>query len=652
MNVHAREGFSAANLTSECVLPITDTAGLRAALADANLPTLLMVYATYTQDRDYLDRFAPYFTGIYTAEAPSSAPEDMAEDLRQRLFALLTNPEPPVERPIDPEFLRHMMSVSVGEDVAPDIVPVLYDQMGFERAKPRKEIEGRWPPPSDFRVLVIGGGMTGIAAGVKLEEAGYDYVVIEKNADLGGTWLENRYPGVGVDTPSHFYSYSFELNPDWSTYHPKGKEIHNYLLAVADKYDVRDHVKFGTKVVEARWNDATSKWHVTVQDMKTGQETVEVVNAVLLAHGVLNRWSMPKIPGLESFKGPKMHSAGWDPSVDVTGKRVALVGTGASAAQIAPAIADKVASLAIFQRSKHWVLNNPDINMPVNDAIHFALRHIPHYKEWFRFRVYWFTGDGLYGNVKMDPDWPNQDVSISAQNDGARTYALQYIHRKLADRPDLIEKIVPDYPIFGKRIVLDADGGWLDTLVKPNVTLETDGIDHIEENAIVTKSGSRYEVDVIALATGFDIAPAIGPLKVYGKGGVDLAAAWGMDDARAYLGVMAPQFPNFFMTLGPNSAPNHAAGVNMVLEAQIHYIIEALDMIVAADGDAIEPTEKAFLDWNSKVEEQMKTMIWSHPKAKSYYLNSKGRNYVSCPFKLADYWKWTRSPDREALEIS
>ena len=652
MNVQAAQEFSVAHLTSQCTLPIADKAGLRSALEDANLPTLLMVYVSYVQDRDYLDRFAPYFQGIYTAEAPANVPADMADDLRQRLFALLTDPVPPAERPIGPEFLRHMMAVSVGENVAPEIVPVLYDQMGFERPLPRKEVAGRPLPPADFCVLVIGGGMTGIAAGVKLEEAGYNYVVIEKNAELGGTWFENRYPGVGVDTPSHFYSYSFELNPDWSTYHPKGKEIHDYLLAVADKYSVKDHVRFETKVVEARWNDASCMWHVTLQDLRTGKQSVEIVNAVLLAHGVLNRWSMPKIPGLETFKGPKMHSAGWDTSVELSGKRVALVGTGASAAQIAPAIAGEVESLTIFQRSRHWVLNNPDINMPVNDAIHFALRHIPHYKEWFRFRVYWFTGDGLYGNVKMEADWPNKDVSVSPQNDAARTYALQYIHRKLADRPDLIEKIVPDYPIFGKRIVLDADGGWLDTLVKPNVTLETDDIDHIEEDAIVTKSGKRYEVDVIALATGFDLAPAIGPLKVYGRNGADLGAAWGVDDARAYLGVMAPEFPNFFMTLGPNSAPNHAAGVNMVLEAQIHYIVEALDMIVAAKGRAIEPTEKAYLDWNAKVEEQMKTMIWSHPKAKSYYLNSKGRNYISCPFKLADYWSWTRNPDREALQIS
>lgn len=633
-------------------LPIADTSGLKVALAEANLPTLLMVYTTFTQDQAYLDSFAPYLAGAYTAAAPCEIPEAQAQDLRDRLFGLLTAPHPLLEKPIEPDLLRRMMSVSVGEEVDPAIVPVLYEQMGFEAPAPRKDMPGRKAPSPAFRVLVIGGGMTGIAAGIKLAEAGYDFLIVEKNTELGGTWFENRYPGVGVDTPSHFYSYSFELNPDWSTYHPKGHEVQSYLTGVADKYGVRNHVRFQTKVHSATWNETTAQWEVVLENLETGAKTTEPANAVIFAHGVLNRWSFPKIPGLDRFQGIKMHTAGWDPSVDLKGKRVAIIGTGASAAQLAPAIADTVSDLVIFQRSKHWVLNSPERNADqVTEGIRFALRHIPHYKEWYRFRVYWFTGDGLYGNVLKDPQW-SSPVSISAQNDAARSYALGYIQEKLKERPDLLDKMVPDYPIFGKRIILDAEGGWLDTLLKPNVTLEDDPINHIEEDAIVTRSGKRYEFDVIVLATGFELAPALGSIKVYGRNGADLAAQWGMDDARAYLGVMAPAYPNLFLTLGPNSAPNHAAGVNMVLEAQIHYIIEALDMMVARDAKAIEPSKDAYLEWNRKVEDQMQHMIWSHPKAKSYYLNSKGRNFVSCPFKLADYWNWTRSPDPDAMILS
>ncbi len=643
--------MNAISSASGPVLPIVDREGLLAALQDANLPTLLMVLTTFTQDREYLKSFAPYLTAAYAANAPSTVPDAKAQDLRDRLFAVLTQTPPPIEKPIAPELLRLMMSVSVGENVDPDLIPVLYDQMGFEQAAKRKDMTSRRSPPTDFDVIVIGGGMSGIAAGIKLSEAGYSYTIIEKNEELGGTWWENRYPGVGVDTPSHFYSYSFELNPEWSHYHPKGQEIQDYLVSVAGRHGVRSNVVFNTRVTGATWNEATAKWHVHLVH-KDGTTSEKVVSAVLLAHGVLNRWSMPKIRGLETFAGPKMHTAGWDTSVDLKGKRVAVIGTGASAAQLAPAIADEVSQLTIFQRSKHWVLNNPDINVNVNDNVRFALRNIPHYKEWFRFRVYWFSGDGLYGNVKMEPDWPNQDVSISAQNDAVRNYALHYINTKLASRPDLIEKIVPDYPIFGKRIVLDADGGWLDTLVKPNVTLETRGIDHIEKDAVVLKDGTRIEVDVLALATGFEITKVAGNLDIVGKGGCRIQDDWGEDDPYSYLGVMTPGYPNFFFVLGPNSAPNHAAGVNMVIEAQINWMIETLDLIVAEGARKVEPTMAAYDAWNRKVAAQMSQMIWAHPKAKSYYLNSAGRNIISCPFRLADYWKWTRKPVREDLTLS
>ncbi len=637
-------------VASEYALPIKDHDALRKSLLDANLPTLLMVYITFTQDEAYLDRFAPHIRSIYSPE-PTNVPEELADDLRQRLFELLTSPTPPQRRPLDREFMRKMMSVSVGEVVDPEFIPVLHDQMGFEPPVPRKELPNRVHPSSDFHVVVIGAGMTGIAAGVKLAEAGYTYTIFEKNAEVGGTWWENVYPGVGVDTPSHFYSYSFELNPNWSHYHPKGAEIQRYLTGVADKYGIRKNIRFETRVTGAVWDEVAHVWHVSIQD-KDGVATTVKANAVILAHGLLNRWSMPKIPGLETFKGPAMHTAGWDPRVDLKDKRIAVIGTGASAAQLAPAVAPAAKHVTIFQRSKHWVLNNPDINVDVTPGVQFALREIPHYKHWFRFRVYWFTGDGLYGNVCQDDSWPDKSMSISAQNEGARQYALAYLNRKLADRPDLLEKLTPDYPIFGKRIILDADGGWIDTLKRPNVTLETRGIDHIEEDAVVLKDGTRVEADVLALATGFDIAKIVGSLTIKGEDGRDLGAEWGEDNPRAYLGVAAPGYPNFFFTLGPNSAPNHAAGVNMVIECQINYIIEALDLMIAKGAREIVPTEAACEVWNEKVESQMTKMIWTHPKARSYYLNSVGRNIISCPFRLVDYWTWMRQPDPDALKVS
>lgn len=629
---------------------LSDHDALRRSLQDANLQTLLMVYVNLTGDEAYLDLFAPHIRPLYGAE-PTKIPDELAEDLRGKLFALLTQPVLPQPKKLSREVVRHMMGVSVGEEVKPEFVPVLYDQMGFEKPVPRKERPGRAKVPAEFHVAIIGCGMTGIAAGIKLADAGYNYTIFEKNKELGGTWYENVYPGVGVDTPSHFYSYSFAINPNWSHYHPKGAEIQAYLKDVADRNGIRGKIEFETRVLGADWDDAAQLWHVKVQRKDGSVESV-AANAVILAHGLLNRWSMPNIPGLENFKGKAMHSAGWDPKTDLHGKNIVLVGTGASAAQIAPAVAPIAKHVTIIQRSKHWVLNNPDINSGVTEGIKFAMRNIPLYKEWFRFRVYWFTSDGLYGNVCQDDDWADKTHSISAQNEAARQYALSYIHRKLDDRPDLLEKMIPDYPIYGKRIVLDADGGWLDTLKRPNVTLETRGIDHIGEHEVVLKDGTKIPADILALATGFDIARIIGNLKIHGKGGRDLGAEWGDDDPRAYLGVIAPGYPNFFLPLGPNSAPNHAAGVNMVIEAQINYIIETLDMMIAKGAHEVEPTTEAYTGWNEKVDEQMTKMIWTHPKAESYYLNHNRRNIVSCPFRLIDYWTWMRGPDEKALHFA
>jgi 4-hydroxyacetophenone monooxygenase len=544
--------------------------------------------------------------------------------------------------------MQKMMTIGVGEPVEDEFLPLLLDQMGLGLPKPRRENLARTMPPAGFKVLVIGAGLSGLAAGIKLGEAGYDYVIIEKNPDVGGTWYENTYPGVGVDTPSHFYSFSFAINPDWSHYYPKGREMHDYLLRVADSFDLRKNIQFDSKVLSCIYDEAEKLWHVRVQ-RKDGAQEVLTANAVINCHGPVNRWSWPKIPGFETFAGPRMHTASWDASVDLKGKKVAVIGTGASSAQLAPAIAPMVDQLTVFMRSKHWVINNPEIGHAVPEPVKWALRHIPHYREWFRFRVYWSAGDGLYPNVVKDQTW-NEELSVSRQNEAARQWALAYMHGKFADRPDLIEKLTPDFPIFSKRIVLDP--GWFDALKRENVTLEDRPIAEILPHGIRMQDGREYDIDILICATGFDVAKMLGSLEVIGRDGNSLGEEWGDEDPRAYLGVAVPGYPNFFMTVGPNSAPNHAAGQNLISETQINFVIECLDRVVAEGKAAIEPTHEAFKAWNEKVDTRMQDMIWTHPKAKSYYNNSKGRVYLSFPFRLVDYWTWTRSPNPGHFHLS
>ena len=634
-------------LDSERSLPIADHDSLRAALEEANLPTLLMVYVQLTHDEELLDSFAPFITSPFSLEQKTPPPEMQAQ-LKAKLFALLTQSPPPASPPLSRELMRHMMDVSVAEPVDEEFVPLLLEQMGFELPAPRLANPERPRPPAGFKVLIIGAGLTGIVAAIKLAEAGYDHVIVEKNPDVGGTWFENRYPGVGVDTPSHFYSFSFEINPEWSHYYPKGREMQEYFLRVADKNKIRDRTIFNTKVVSCIWDEVRGVWNVTTRS-GDGVEQVIEANAVINAHGPLNRWQLPKIPGLADFKGPAMHTAAWDQSVDLRGKKVVMVGTGASGIQLASAVAPLAQHLTIFQRSRHWVIRNPEVTKAVTEGEKFALRRIPHYKEWFRFRVYWFTADGLFANVLRDPEWPNQEISVSAHNEMMRQWASGYMHSKLGDRQDLIEKLAPDHPIFSKRVLLD--DGWYDTLLRDNVTLENRRIDRIEADAVVLEDGTRVEADVLALATGFNVAKMLGSLTVVGRSGANLGEIWGEEDPRSYLGITVPGFPNFFLTVGPNSAPNHAAGQNLLSEAQIHYIIECLDAVVASKAKSIEVKTDAFQKWNDQIDQRMRQMIWTSPKANSYYNNSKGRNFMSWPYRLVDYWNITRRPDLDSYHI-
>jgi len=360
-------------------LPLDDSLELRAALAEANVPTLLMVYVHLTCDEAMLDRFAPHIRPAFSTP-PTDIPPGLADELRARLLKVLTRPGAAREGDPAPALMQKMMPIGVGEQVDDEFLPLLLDQIGLGLPKPRRENPTRKMPPAGFKVLVIGAGLSGMVAGIKLGEAGYDYVIIEKNADVGGTWYENSYPGVGVDTPSHFYSFSFAINPDWSHYYPKGREMQDYFLRVADTFGLRRNIQFETKVLSCIYDEGAKLWTIRVQ-RKGGVEETLTANAVINCHGPVNRWSWPKIPGFDSFAGPKMHTAGWDASVDLKGKKVAVIGTGASSAQLVPAIAPMVDHLTVFMRSKHWVINNPEIGHAVPEPVKWALRYIPHWTK-------------------------------------------------------------------------------------------------------------------------------------------------------------------------------------------------------------------------------------------------------------------------------
>lgn len=620
--------------------PLADNAELARALDEANVPTLLAAYVYLSHDSAMLEAFASHIRPAFSYP-PTDIPEALADELRLKLRHLLTTGEGLATAAPADALVQRIMSVTVGEPVEDEFIELVYDQCGFRPWVDRSKLPDRPAPKAGFKVLVIGAGMTGMAAATKLREAGYEFVVIEKNAEVGGTWYENRYPGVGVDTPSHFYSFSWEIWPDWQHYHPHGADMQRYMTGVADKYELRRDIRFNTTVEKLVWDEKACTWTVTVRNSDGSTEDL-VVNAVINGHGPVNRLKMPDIAGLADFSGPVVHTAAYPAALDLKGKRVAVIGTGASSAQLCGAIAPEVAELTVYQRTKHWVIYNPEIAHEVSEGMKWALGNIPTFKEWFRFRVYWAAADGLFSNVLKDPAWEGNMLAVSEGNEMTRQYALGYMQQRFADRPDLIEKLTPDFPIFSKRIILD--NGLFDALARPNVHLETQGIARILPNGIEAKDGSVFECDVIICATGFNVSQMVGNLVIKGEGGRELGKEWGTEDPRSYLGMCVPGYPNYFHTVGPNSAPNHAAGQNLISEAQVNWIIEALDRINEAGARAFEVEQDAFDAWNRKVDERMPQMIWTHPRANSYYNNSKGRVFLSWPWRLVDFFNETRRP--------
>ena len=362
--------------------------------------------------------------------------------------------------------------------------------------------------------MVVGCGQSGLLAGIRLGEAGIPYTIVEKNAGVGGTWWENSYPGARVDVGNHFYCYSFEPSDHWTEFFAQQPELQTYFDGVMRKYGVDRHVRWGTEVLGAAWDDASATWSVRVRGADGTEDTL-VARAVISAVGQLNRPNLPDIPGRDSFAGPAFHSARWDHDVELAGTRVAMIGAGASGFQIAPTIAPDVAHLTVFQRTAQWMFPNPNYHEQVGPGVRWALRHLPFYGRWYRFLIFWPGCDKGLEAARVDPDYPDQQTAVSEMNDLTRQMFTDWIVSQVDDDPELVAKVVPDYPATGKRTLQD-NGSWLRTLTRDNVELVRTGIDHIEADAVVTDDGTRHEADVLVLATGFQATKVLFPMEITG----------------------------------------------------------------------------------------------------------------------------------------
>ena len=676
-------------------MPHPDFSSIRARLEGANPVPLAMALIHMTGDLSLLEHITPHIRGAW--EHLESIPPELAGDIRDRMAACMVemnNGGTPVMAQPSSLVIQQMMSAAVGEQVSEAYVPMLLEQVGLQVSDQQMLSCGRRDDPTaransseptrsagqtdpasiaqsgnregihavceevtgsdrqpnaktnTLHVVIIGAGASGLCAAIQLGKQGIPYTIFEKNAEVGGTWYENRYPGCAVDTPNHFYQFSFEPNNNWPNYFSQRDAIQAYLEHCADKYNVRKHIRFNTEVSSAVFDEVTQTWAIQATN-KTSKQTIDKAesvehiqaNAVICAVGQLNRPAIPKLPGLEQYQGQVIHTAQWPDQLDLTGKKVALIGTGASAVQVGPAIAVQVESLAVLQRSGSWVVRRPNIDGVVSEDTKWVLNNVPFYAPWYRFQLFWAFGDGLFEALKIDPTWKGGSESISAFNARLRESMMKHIRRELVGRDDLLKKVVPDFPPFGKRVLGDA--GWYSMLKRDNVRLETGAIKQVRPKAVELEDGTLIEADILVMATGFQAGRMLWPMDIQGREGVTIRQKWGDDDPRAFLGITAPEFPNFFMMYGPNTNIGHGGSALFLAECQTRYFMGLIQALRTQPIRSVECRQDIHDRYNQEIDTLLGQLSWSHPSVSTWYKNANGRIVTNQPWSLLDYWRLT-----------
>ncbi|MCX7062878.1 MAG: NAD(P)/FAD-dependent oxidoreductase [Gammaproteobacteria bacterium] len=463
-------------------------------------------------------------------------------------------------------------------------------------------------PVEAKQVLIIGSGFAGLGMAIKLREAGIeDFQILERGSDVGGTWRDNHYPGCACDVQSHLYSFSFEPNPDWTRMFARQPEIRAYLEKCATKYDLRRHIVFGANVQNARYDETAAMWTVTTEDGRSFKGSVLVSGM-----GGLSNPAMPNVKGLEKFKGKAFHSAHWDHSYDLTGKKVAVIGTGASAIQFVPQLQKVAGRVDLYQRTAPWIMPKPDREIGQIERVLY--RKFPALQNAYRTAIYWMLESRVLG-FAVNPKLMTMVEGI----------ARGHIRKQIKD-PVLRAKVTPDYTIGCKRILISND--YYPALAQDNVEVITDNIAEVRANSIVDGNGVERKVDAIIYGTGFKAQDPMPRGTVFGKGGVDLLDAW-KNGPEAYLGLSVAGFPNFFMLVGPNTGLGHNSMVFMI-ESQVAYVMDALKTMKAKKLRAVDVKPDAQVTFNKGIQGQLSKTVWTSG-CKSWYVDANGKNTTLWP---------------------
>lgn len=610
---------------------------LRANLRQADPGILVAVLAQLTGDPSVIDRFGPKVSHV--PDPPERAGVTDPATAGALVDAVVAALQAGRSAAVDPELFRRVLPLALGADVDDEFVALLLEQGGFQRSEPT--LPRTVPIPETTTVAIIGAGLAGISAALAVADAGVSYQIYDRNDEVGGTWLTTTYPGIGVDTPSAYYSLSRMVNPEWTSYYPRGAEYQDYLVTLADTYALRLHARFGTEVEALWWCEDLAMWQIHSVD-RDGCRDVSYARVVITAAGYLNRPRWPDLTGRESFAGISVHSAQWDSGLDLGGQRVAVIGAGCTAVQIVDACVDDVEHLTVFQRQPHWVAPRKRLTDDVPEHRRYLGRHLPYYANWNRLKSYWGTADNNYPVILRDPDWAASHLSISPANDVLLQMCLDYIDRTFGAGSELAQKVTPDFAPYGKRIIRDP-GGYYAALTRDHVDVEASEPAAVNAKGIVTQDGRQVDLDVIIYATGYHL-DFLSTIDIQGRDGFRLADLWG-DSPAAYRGGTVPGFPNLFINSAPNYSPGHGAGANFAMEVMAHYIVECLQLMALRGASIMEVTQAAFDEYVADIDETMAGTVWCHtPNAHTYYRSRSGRVVVASPYRLVDLWHQHRAP--------
>ena len=622
-------------------------AEIGAAADQAGLLPLLMSIVHITGRTDILDEAGRTERPAYSTDVSGSVPADRAARLRARAAEAIKawrDAGCPAPHEPDAATLHRMIDTLTGKALEPAYTDLIAEELGFGG----DERVFRWDAPvtqaakARLPVMVVGAGLSGIAMGYRLAQAGIPFTIVEKNSGPGGTWFENRFPGARVDVPSHCYSFSFVRDQRWPDLFSPWPTLQAYFADAIARLGLTPHVEFGTQVVRAVYNETAAVWDVTLR--ANGVEETRRIAAIVSAVGQLNRPLIPEIEGADAFEGVHVHTSRWREDMSVAGKKVIVVGTAATALQIVPELAREAEHLTVFQRSPTWVLVHPEYRRAIGSAEQWAIDHLPGYARWYRVILYNWALDGVPEHMLIDPEWTGGPQAVSAANEASRIRLTEGMKAAIGDNPELHAKMIPTYPPYVKRPNL-GDGGFFRAFSQPNVALCTDGIARFVKDGIVDDKGVHHPADIVVYATGFRALEYLAPMEIIGRDGERIGDYWG-DEPRAYLGITVPKFPNLFLMYGPGTNLGFNGNLFFNAECQARYIMGCLKWEVEDGLAAIEVKPDVYADYAARMDKALSGFTWSHGGAGSWYKNKSGKVIANSPWPLLKYWEWTRAPDR------